>query len=85
MGFIVDGSIDYEAEGEEDDGGGGEGEEEGGEGEGEDDGVDEQQYEMGQGGDGLETGSILERVKGFNLFLEKMEKVVLEASLRGSR
>lgn len=38
--------------------------------------------EMGAGGDGLETGSILERVRGFNRFLEKAEKVIRETNAR---
>ncbi|KAF8422512.1 hypothetical protein EV426DRAFT_172517 [Tirmania nivea] len=38
--------------------------------------------EMGGGGDGLETGSILERVRGFNRFLERAEKVIKEAHAR---
>jgi len=38
--------------------------------------------EMGVGGDGLETGSLLERVRGFNRFLERVEKVVREAHAR---
>ena len=44
----------------------------------------EQQEKMPQGGDGLAAGSILERVKSFNRFLETMERVILEASSRRS-
>ena len=73
VGFIDDG-IGYGVEDEED--GGGE------ESENEDRDMNEQQQMMGTSGDGLETGSILERVKGFNQFLEKVEKLILEASLR---
>lgn len=79
VGFIDDDDDDGDVEDEEDEREHGDGEES------EDQGEDEEQQqevEMGTGGDGLETGSILERVKGFNRFLEKMEKVVLEASLR---
>ena len=38
--------------------------------------------EMGAGGDGLDTGCILERVRGFNRFLERAEKVIREAHAR---
>lgn len=38
--------------------------------------------EMGGGGDGLETGSMLEKVRGFNKFLERAERIIREANAR---
>lgn len=72
IGLIGDGDVDDDNEGELDHTGDGD----------RDANNQEQQEEMAQSGDGLAAGSILERVKGFNRFLEKMEKVILEASSR---
>lgn len=33
-------------------------------------------------GDGLDSGGLLERVRGFNRFLEKAEKAIREANVR---